>query len=180
MLYTEQRERVNQLIETAKENHYWNIIRNSCGNKAVFGAVNKLLGKEKSSTLPAHGSVTNLASLFSEFFVQKIKKICDSILDTYDPMPPKPLVTCSFSEFRQIDNEYTLKLIMQSTTKSCELDPIPTELLKKCAPTLWPIITCIVNRSLADGIFPDVFKMALLVRNDYPWSHWFTYLVVLN
>jgi hypothetical protein len=22
--------------------------------------------------------------------------------------------------------------------------------------------------------------MALLVRNDYPWSHWFTYLVVLN
>ena len=162
VLFIEQREHVNRLIETTKQSYYQNLIRNCNGPKAVFSTVKKLLGKGKSSTLPTQGSAAELASLFSEFFVQKIQNIRESIPDTDDPMPPQPPVSSSFSEFRQIDDDYTLKLIMQSSTKSCKLDPIPTELLKKCAATLCPFITCIVNRSLSDGIFPDVFKTALL------------------
>ena len=38
------------------------------------------------------------------------------------------------------------------------LDPVPTWLLKQHAEFLVPIITIIVNISLADGVFPDQFK----------------------
>jgi hypothetical protein len=40
----------------------------------------------------------------------------------------------------------------------CDLDPIPSSLLKKCEFALLPTITNIINYSLAFGIFPDQFK----------------------
>ena len=52
------------------------------------------------------------------------------------------------------------KLLMWSPAKSCGLDPVPTWLLKQHAECLVPIITNIVNISLADGVFPDHFKTA--------------------
>ena len=52
------------------------------------------------------------------------------------------------------------KLLMRSPAKSCGLDPVPTWLLKQHAECLVPIITNIVNISLADGVFPDHFKTA--------------------
>ena len=46
--------------------------------------------------------------------------------------------------------------------KSCELDTIPTTLLKQCRTELTPIITRIVNLSLETGVFPDQFKHAII------------------
>ena len=40
----------------------------------------------------------------------------------------------------------------------CDLDPIPSTLLKKCKFALFPTITNIINLSLALGVFPDQFK----------------------
>jgi hypothetical protein len=37
--------------------------------------------------------------------------------------------------------------IRKIITKSCELDPIPTSLLKQCLDSMLPIITEIINRS---------------------------------
>ena len=45
-------------------------------------------------------------------------------------------------------------------SKSCELDPIPTTLLKKILPNLLPTITNIINLSLQSGIFPRSWKTA--------------------
>ena len=53
------------------------------------------------------------------------------------------------------------KIIKNSPTKSCTLDPLPTWLLKK-TDTLPPTITQIINKSLASGTFPTSFKSALV------------------
>ena len=50
------------------------------------------------------------------------------------------------------------KLISSSPNKSCELDPIPTFLLKYCLHTLFVPITKIMNLSLSSGVFPSHFK----------------------
>ena len=50
--------------------------------------------------------------------------------------------------------------MFKSPSKSCELDPIPTSLLKKCSASVIPIITDIVNESLATGIVPAELKIA--------------------
>src|SRR6218665_2708731 len=46
--------------------------------------------------------------------------------------------------------------------KQCELDPIPTSLLKDCASVLVPVITKIINLSLSSGNFPMIFKHSLV------------------
>ena len=46
--------------------------------------------------------------------------------------------------------------------KSCELDPIPTHVLRPCLDTLIPLIKEIVNKSLAEAIVPEVFNNALV------------------
>src|SRR6218665_2067296 len=42
--------------------------------------------------------------------------------------------------------------------KQCDLDPIPTSLLKECAALLVPTITEIINLFLSTGTFPMQFK----------------------
>ena len=51
---------------------------------------------------------------------------------------------------------------MASPTKSCELDPIPTSLLKKILPSISQLLTAIVNNSITLGIFPNCIKGALV------------------
>ena len=47
-------------------------------------------------------------------------------------------------------------------TKSCELDVLPTHILKKMLDDLLPTITKIINTSLTNGIFTDKWKNALV------------------
>ena len=47
---------------------------------------------------------------------------------------------------------------MSSSNGTCNLDPIPTTLLKSCIDSLIVPITNIVNKSLEEVVFPSDFK----------------------
>ena len=49
---------------------------------------------------------------------------------------------------------------MKSASKSCDLDPIPTNILKALLDILIKPITAIINLSLESGTFPLSFKEA--------------------
>ena len=54
-------------------------------------------------------------------------------------------------------------------SKTCDLDPLQTSILKKCIDLLLPAIHHIVNLSLSQGYFPDVLKKACvtpLIKNE--------------
>ena len=53
-------------------------------------------------------------------------------------------------------------LILKSAPKTCQLDLIPTPLLVECLDTLLPSLTALLNSSLSSGVFPEVFKTALV------------------
>ena len=53
-------------------------------------------------------------------------------------------------------------IILKSSTKSCELDPFPTVMLKSCLSVLLPLITTIVNKSLSNAEVPSCFKQAIV------------------
>ena len=55
-----------------------------------------------------------------------------------------------------------MKTVLASPTKTCEADPIPTELLKKVLPSIIQVLTKLVNESLQTGEFPDDLKEALV------------------
>ncbi|XP_062609777.1 uncharacterized protein LOC134271591 [Saccostrea cucullata] len=54
------------------------------------------------------------------------------------------------------------KIIMASPSKSCELDPIPTSVLKSCVDSLLPTITTIINKSLSESTVPTSLKNAVV------------------
>ena len=54
------------------------------------------------------------------------------------------------------------KIIRNSPTKSCMLDPWPTFLIKECSDILLPSITKLINCSLMEVCVPDGFKTAVV------------------
>ena len=52
---------------------------------------------------------------------------------------------------------------MSTFNPSCQLDPIPTSLVKNCSDVLIPVVTKMVNLSLEDGVVPDKWKIGLVL-----------------
>ena len=77
--------------------------------------------------------------------------------------PDEPCGICSYlSSFMPTTTDEITKLVSKSACKSCMLDPIPTHLLKVNLSSLAPVISDIVNVSIATGVFPSAFKKALV------------------
>ena len=87
-----------------------------------------------------------------------------------------------------------LNVIPKSATKSSNLDPIPTDILKRHAYLLvgLPVITRLVNASLSSGVVPTVFKQELVtpllkkasldpsILKGTPWEETFSMLAILK
>ena len=121
-----------------------------------------MLGKKSSSPLPNVSDDQN-ASQFSNFFVDKIDKI-RSILDN-TPSPAPVFTTFSSTpliSFALTNEDEVKKLILDSPTKHCDLDPLPTNIFKQCISCLLPSIVTIINDSLQSGFVPSSYKNALV------------------
>ena len=65
-------------------------------------------------------------------------------------------------KFRQLSCEEGRRLVQKSDKKTFTLDPMPTSMVVACLEELHPVITCILNSSLASGHFPSTWKDALV------------------
>ena len=65
-------------------------------------------------------------------------------------------------EFVMLNIDEVRKLVLKSASKCCELDPMPTQLLKQNIEIVLPTITRIINISLPEGKFNTNLKEALL------------------
>ena len=155
--------RCNALVNSDKASYYKELVReNSQDSKKLWKALKSALHNTADSVLPAHSSKKNLADSFVNFFSDKIAKIrdCFSSTDQFDLSPVTP--PTAIADFKQVSETEVHKIIMNSPTKSCLLDPWPTFLLKECLNILLPSITKLVNCSLAEGVVPKkVLKMPL-------------------
>ena len=68
----------------------------------------------------------------------------------------------SFTQFKDLSEHDIIKLINQSLNKRCELDPIPTTILKEVLPLIGPLFASVVNESMQTGVFPQDLKVALV------------------
>ena len=97
----------------------------SCSTtKQLFSVSDELFCKAKTTSLPPNIPIADLPQHFCDFFVTKIKRIRD---------PPSffKFVAPQLSMFEPVTEELICRLISQSPTKSCTLDPIPTTLTKQ-------------------------------------------------
>ena len=164
--YRQQRNIVNALVEVSKQTYYMDQISAASDQKQLQKVFDKLLHNDhKISPLPTIYKGPELAEKFADFFCNKISSIRDSITSTItanetsdlQPSIPDPLM-----HFQSISDSDTLKLLQKSASKSCNLDPIPTWLLKDMKDDITPILTRLVNQSLSSGCFPSAFKEAIV------------------
>ena len=73
-----------------------------------------------------------------------------------------PVQVPQLSDFPLADEDEVLRLISKAPSKSCDLDPLPTWMLKMNTGTLLSALVSIVNSSLATGSFPSSLKEAIV------------------
>ena len=162
-------------LRNSLNHHLWEAKRDwvaqrteAAGNntKEVYKIINSLTKLERRNDFPDTMSDTECANEFTCFFSEKIEKIRENL-----QMPAKKHfaeervdVMSSMQSFESTTPAEIRKVIMSSPNKTCQLDVIPTILLKS-EPVLDTVTTCIsdiINESIASGNVPSVFKEAIV------------------
>ena len=97
-----------------------------------------------------------------QFAANKIAKIRESFSSSSSFSLPSPVNPPGLVKFDDASPDDIAKVIKNSPTKSCLLDPWPTFLVNDCLDILLPSITKLVNYSLSEGAVPDGFKSAVV------------------
>ena len=157
---------VTRLVHSAKTLFLQTQISACTSSRKLFDVCSRLTGRSKVSPLPTVFPATQLPEIFSEFFIRKVADIrseldqtaVHSVVPSHVDVPPG----CSFLLFQPISEKDLRDIILKSKPTSCPLDALPTPLLLENLDVLLPTLTQIVNDSLLSGIFPSVFKTAIV------------------
>ncbi|XP_072016909.1 uncharacterized protein [Amphiura filiformis] len=129
--YIDQKNLVNQLIESAKVDYYKDKLENS-DTKGVFQTVNSLLNAKNDRRLPTGDSLQTVCTNLADYFTNKVVKIREE-LDHGSQVDQSVAfnndyvnTVCSFSEFSQVTEIEVSILVTKSPSKTCKLDSIPT------------------------------------------------------
>ena len=163
LAYKRERNRYWNIIKYNKQQTYCGLINNAKGDvKKLYQIAGELLGESRHNPLPSSSSDDVLANEFADFFLNKIL----TIRDTFKDIPPYQCDTNEeipkFTAFATYTESDIKKLIGSMKTKSCELDMIPTKLLKEHIDVFAPVVTRLVNLSLTMGRFPEEWKCAIV------------------
>ena len=168
-LFKKQRLLVSQMIANAKHSHYHQKIQDcNKDQKQLFKVVEALLHQKRKPKLPSCDSVEELTDSFNNFFISKIIRILEALdssnMNTHYSSNQSSNQICDslLNVFTPASQDEVPKLILSSPSKSCDLDSLPTWMLKIHLDTLLPVITKTVNLSLDTASFPSTFKNALV------------------
>jgi len=171
-IYVEQCNLVRDLSKTTKNEFFADLIsENKFNQKILFSTFKKLSNMKSDPIFPTSSSADQLANSFADFFEEKIQTIqagfdedndCESLYSSLDPQHDTPGFCNYLSDFQEISADDLYKICQPLANKSCELDPIPSCILRTCLKSLLPIITKIVNLSLSSAIVPLGLKKAIV------------------
>ena len=138
-----------------------------------------LLNKSSEISLPTNKSSPELVAEFSTYFTNKItsirtKLISDEGAQINPIVDHSPCSVPSLKEFLPVTSDELKIIVNRSPPTNCDLDPVPTRLLKEQLDCIIPLMVDIVNKSLCSGVFPDCLKQAIVVPL---WTKMFTPII---
>ena len=145
-----------------KKNEYWTsrITRDRGSPVKLWRSMKQIMRLDKnvgSSTSP----IAHTADQFLEFFENKVQ----SIRSTTDGHPSATVATKlvpQLIELSALPSDKIRTVIMASPAKSCELDPVPTFIVKQLIDDLLPFLTAMCNASLNEGNLPISQRHAIV------------------
>ena len=155
--YKQQCHLCNRMMTKAKSKYLADVIaENSDNPRRLWNLINNILHRIPPPALPEFTSVKSLCDHFSRYFVDKIETIRSKFPDKVQNIPQvqKPEIRSKMNVFERASEDEIKKLILSASSKSCDLDPIPTSMLKNCFDILITPITHIINISMETSTFP--------------------------
>lgn len=161
-MFIDLREQTKAIVANAKSDYINKQIQSCPSNKQLFKVVKHLTGKSNQTTIPNNIDPENLPCSFSSFFNEKIQSIRLELDQSNDKPCFEPFHGEVFHSFSLVTEAEVLKILKESSKKSCILDPLPASILFECLDELTPIITELINYSLKTGVVPPSFKEAVV------------------
>ena len=121
-----------------------------------------LLNKSREISLTTNKSSPELVAEFSTYFTIKITSILTKLISD-EGAQINPCSVPSLKEFLPVTSDELKIIVNRSPPTNCDLDPVPTRLLKEQLDCIIPLMVDIVNKSLCSGVFPDCLKQAIVV-----------------
>ena len=131
--------------------------------KKLYSIKKSLTAVKSDMPLPQHTFHTTASQRLRAVLYQKIEDIRSELNAPANLLIPQSSSYTGnhLTKFKQLTHANVRKLVMSSKT-SCDLDPIPTSLIKDHISILTPIITKMINLSLHTGEFPTEWKLAFV------------------
>ena len=162
--YRKVRNQYSAFLKSARVNYCSNLIDQCAGDsRKLFRVVNSLCGEPLETAPPEHTDPTKLANEFGTF-LKKIEIINEN-LDKFQVQEPRLIPVTPLRRIRRVFPRYPSKKclrLFEISYTSCQLDPVPTWLLKSCLDVLTPPITEMVNISLLSGHVPENRRTAVV------------------
>jgi hypothetical protein len=138
---------------------YWTSVIDDCrhDSKALWSKL-----RLQMTPPPPPNSSCFSADDFAQHFTAKVGKIRAATAAAPPPQIESRSVAATLSSFTPVTAVEVQRLLSQSTSKHCLLDPIPTWLLKRTADIVAPVLTVLSNMSMQLGVFPQLHKQAVV------------------
>ena len=152
--YISQKQVCTDMALSKQTNYYTRLIENSSNSQSdLFKLANNLLDKNSEKILPAHDDPKQLANDFNSYFVDKVKKIRESIPEVLEKPAHycRPFTGEKLSDFRLTTEDELQKMISKYGIKTCMEDPIPSKLLSSVIDVVLPVLMSLINKSLSEG-----------------------------
>ena len=162
------RQHISNVIKTVKKQYYISKLHENRDNFKQIFRITKLLHRSQFLPLPPADNQQQLANDFSDFFKVKIDTIMSDLKDnttinTQDEfIEHTPLTNLTLTKFQPVTIEHVEKLLSNAANKMCQLEPIPTNIVKAISGSISPLLRDIINASLTSATFTSDLKRALL------------------
>ena len=135
------------------------ITKSSHNSRILFSTINSIVNPSACCTT---NSSQIICQEFKDFFINKIDSISSNISH---PIKNFSLATENLpvlNNFHPVSFPLLGRIIAGTKPTSCQLDKIPTKLLKQSFAAVGPSILMIFNSSLATSTVPSCFKHAIV------------------
>ncbi|KAK6181912.1 hypothetical protein SNE40_009690 [Patella caerulea] len=163
-IYKCKRNQYSSELRSTKIKYLKDLITTSNNSKTLFQTFNNLTKDVSGDKYPSCFDKDALPEIFSNFFISKINKIRDHFPDVTETEQHISLLDSgddsNWLTFNPVSLVNIEKIIRNAPTKSCDLDAIPTWLLKICLPHLLQLLFTLINDCISSSQFPTAFKTA--------------------
>ena len=163
-IFVRLRKETTQLAKSLKKAHINNSLLLAKGDqKKLFSVFNNLVDGNHDAQLPDHQSEKELANRFSNFFIEKVKRIRDSFgsQESTSQLVPVSFSGKVLSDFELVTVNDMKCLIMEHGVKCSIADVLPADLINEHLDLFLPVWTDLVNASLTEGTM-DGLKTAIV------------------